>query len=182
MAEVCRRAWFSGPATTAAVRITSSQVRAASCRLAALIMIPHPASTTSSPAQYQEWANTCWWRGRPGHLGQDGVLDPEPVGAPGQQTRRQQRRRHEQDGRGPANRDQAAACRYRDKQRERGHERIEHDRAVRGGVGQRQCGAARGQPPGAVVSGADYAPGRRRDQQHGQGVIGGERAQVQRRA
>ena len=117
-----------------------------------------------------------------GHRGEDGSLEPAEIAAPADQQPGAQERDHrgQQDGH-PPQRDPAAYLRQRGQRRQHGHEDVKQDGGVGRGVGQgqgRACRdhAARRLPP---VSDAQHAPRRQRDQQQRQGVVGGERAQVQ---
>jgi len=117
------------------------------------------------------------------HARQRGLLDPGQVVAPaGQQPRGQQDDHHDQQRRAPAGGEPATGG-ERGQQRQRQHHHIEQGRRVRHRIGHRQRYARRGHPAGPLtpVPGPDHAPGAKRDQQHRQRVIGGERPQMQHR-
>ena len=119
------------------------------------------------------------------YRGQDGPGEPVEVAAPADEQPGAEEHEHraQQDG-GAPERDPPARRRERGQGRQRQHEHVEQDRGVGRGVGRGQGGtrrdhAARQRAP---VSGPQHAPGRQRDQEQGQRVVRGERAQVQRRA
>ncbi len=123
--------------------------------------------------------------GRARDPGQHRLLETSQVAAAaGPQSGGQQRGRGGQHGPGAPGREQAAGGPGCGKQGERGDERVEQQRGVGRGVGQRQGGRRRDHPPGRRFPdpGADHAPGRQRDQEHRHRVVGGERPQVQGRA
>ena len=124
-------------------------------------------------------------RARVRHRGQDVHLEPVEVVAPADQQARAQQRDHraQHDG-GAPQRDPAARRRERAQHRQHHHQHIEQDRRIRRGAGQGQRGARRDHAARqhAPVPGPQHAPGRQRHQKQGQGLIRGERAQVQGRA
>ncbi len=153
---------------------------------------PHPAEDHARHGQDDQQARPVPGAGQYGqgrvrvrHRGQDGRLEPGQVAAPADQQPRAQARDHrgQQDGDAPE-RDPAARGRRRGQDRDHRDHDVEQDRGVRGGVGQGQGRARRDHPAWHLtpLPGPQHAPGRQRDEGQGQGVVGGERAEVQRRA